>query len=101
MRKQIKDIKTNIGLDIYKGDYEGAQWSITGFPKDEQIARHFESAYDFEDCVKRNVNCSGIEFDSEYSQFFAYAKTKARLVSFAKQIEKHFEKAKAMTEKMY
>jgi hypothetical protein len=101
MRKQIKDIKTNIGLDIYKGDYEGAQWSITGFPKDEQIARHFESAYDFEDCVKRNVNCSGIEFDSEYSQFFAYAKTKARLVSFAKQIEKHFAKAKVMTEKMY
>jgi hypothetical protein len=101
MATKSQDIRTEFGLLIYKGDYEGAQWSITGFPKDEQLARHFESAYDFEDCIKRNVNCSGIEFDSEFSQFFAYAKTKARLVSFAKQIEKHFAKAKAMTEKMY
>jgi hypothetical protein len=101
MATKSQEIRTAFGLLIYKGDYEGAQWSITGFPKDEQLARHFESAYDFEDCIKRNVNCSGIEFDSEFSQFFAYAKTKARLVSFAKQIEKHFAKAKAMTEKMY
>jgi type II secretory pathway component PulF len=53
------------------------------------------------DAVKRNVNCSGIEFDSEYSQFFAYAKTRTRLESFAKQIAKHYEKAKELTEKMY
>jgi hypothetical protein len=92
---------TAIGLTIYKGDYEGAQWSITGFPKAEVIGHQFESAYDFQDCIKRKVNCSGIEFDSEYCQFFAYAKTRARLESFAKQIAKHFEKAKAMKEKMY
>ena len=101
MREQIKDIKTNIGLTIYKGDYEGAQWSITGFPKADTIGHQFESSYDFEDCIKRNVNCSGIDFDSEYCQFWAYAKTKARLVSFGKQIDKHFAKAKELKEKMY
>lgn len=99
--KTTQDIKTAIGLTIYKGDYEGAQWSITGFPKAETIGHQFESAYDFEDCIKRNVNCSGIEFDSEFCQFWAYAKTKARLVSFAKQIEKHFVKAKKIKESLY
>lgn len=101
MATKSQDIKTTFGLTIFKGDYEGAEWSITGFPIDQQIARHFESAYDFEDCIKRNVNCSGISFDSEFCQFWAYAKTKARLVSFAKQIEKHFEKAKKITESLY
>lgn len=99
--KRTEDIKTNIGLTIYKGDWDGASWTITGFPKQEMISHDFDSAYDFEDCIKRNVNCNGIDFDSEYCQFFAYAKTKARLVSFAKQIEKHFEKAKKMMEEMY
>lgn len=99
--KETQDIVTTFGMTIYKGDYEGAQWSITGFPNPEKIGHHFESAYDFEDCVKRNINCSGIVFDSEFCQFFAYAKTKARLESFDKQIAKHFEKAKAMKEKMY
>ena len=65
------------------------------------IGHSYESAYDFEECVRRNVNCKGIEFDSEYCQFFAYAKTRARLESFAKQIAKHYEKAKKITENMY
>jgi len=98
----IKDeIKTNIGLSIYKGDWEGAEWTITGYPNAEAIGHQYQGAYDFEDALKRNINCSGINFDSEYSQFFAYAKTKARLVSFAKQIEKHYAKAKELREKMY
>jgi hypothetical protein len=89
------------GLGIYKGDWEGAQWTLTGIPSSEQLGHQYATAYDFEDAVKRNVNCSGIEFDSEYSQFFAYAKTRARLESFAKQIAKHYEKAKELREKMY
>lgn len=97
----IKDIKTNIGLTIYKGDYEGAQWSITGNPKAEVIGHQFDGAYDFEECIKRHVNCSGIEFDSEYCQFWAYAKTKARLVSFGKQIDKYFAKAKKVKDNLY
>jgi len=98
----MNDFKSAVnGITIFKGDWEGSQWTMTGLPSREQLGHQFESAYDFQDCVKRNVNCSGIEFDSEYCQFFAYAKTRARLESFAKQIAKHFEKAKAMKEKMY
>ena len=89
------------GLGISKGNWEGAQWTLTGNASREQLGHDYESAYDFEDAVKRNVNCSGIEFDSEYCQFFAYAKTRARLESFAKQIAKHFEKAKKVKENMY
>jgi len=89
------------GLGIYKGDWEGAQWTLTGIPSSEQLGHQYECAYDFEDAVKRNVNCSGIDFDSEFSQFFAYAKTRARLESFAKQIAKHYEKAKKLTESLY
>ena len=99
--KKTEDIKTPIGLDIQKGDWEGAEWTITGYPNGDVIGHNYQSAYDFEEAIKENVNCKGITFDSEYCQFFAYAKTKARLVSFAKQIEKHYTKAKKLTEKMY
>ena len=95
------EIKTNIGLTIYKGDWDGAEWTLTGYPNKEVIGHSYNDAYEFEEAIKRNVNCSGINFDSEMCQFFAYAKTKARLVSFANQIEKHYIKAKELTEKMY
>jgi hypothetical protein len=42
------------------------------------------------------VNCNGIEFDSEFCQFFAYAKTKAKALAFVSRIEKHFDKLKKM-----
>jgi hypothetical protein len=99
--KKSEDIKTPIGLTIYKGDWEGAEWTITGFPNKEVIGHSYESAYDFEEAVKKNINCKGISFDSEYCQFFAYAKTKARLISFANQIEKHYTKAKKLVENLY
>ena len=86
--------KSPIGVSVYKGDWEDAQWTITGFPRKEFSIVDFQSAYDFEDLVKEKVNCKGITFDSEFCQFFAYAKTKARAVSFAKAIEKHFEKVR-------
>lgn len=83
---------TTIGISVSKGDWEGAQWTITGFPKLSAKLPAFGSAYDFEETVKEKVNCSGIDFDSEYCQFFAYAKTKARAIGFAKAIEKYFKK---------
>ena len=101
MATAVKDIKTAIGLTIYKGDWEGAEWTITGLPNREVIGHQFESAYDFEECVKRHVNCSGISFDSEFCQFFAYAKTKARLISFGNQMDKYFAKAKNIKENLY
>ena len=98
----MKEFKSAVnGLGIFKGDWEGAEWTLTGNPSSEQLGHRYESAYDFEEAVKRNVNCSGISFDSEYCQFYAYAKTKARLESFARQIAKHYEKAKKLTESLY
>ncbi len=84
--------KTAIGISVSKGDWEGAQWTITGFPKLSAKLPNFESAYDFEEVVKEKVKCTGIDFDSEFCQFFAYAKTKQRAVGFAKAIEKYFQK---------
>jgi hypothetical protein len=86
------EIKLSIGLTIYKGDWEGAQWTITGSPKKTMTIKEFESAHDFEDFIKEKINCNGIEFDSEFCQFFAYAKTKAIAVAFGNRIEKYFEK---------
>ena len=96
--KTNDSITTEVGLTIYK-DQTG--YSITGFPKKEILNHDYDSAYDFEECVRRNVKCGGIEFDSEYCQFWAYAKTKARLIKFADDIKKHYEKAKSMKEQMY
>ena len=83
---------TTIGISVSKGDWDGAQWTITGFPKLSEKLPKFDSAYDFEEVVKEKVNSSGIDFDSEYCQFFAYAKTKQRAIGFAKAIEKYFKK---------
>lgn len=83
-----------IGISVTKGDWEGARWTITGYPIKKFTVVEFDSAYDFEELVQKKVNCKGITFDTEYSQFFAYARTKARAISFAKAIEKHFEKVR-------
>jgi hypothetical protein len=88
------DIKLEIGLTISKGDWAGAQWTITGNPKESMTVRKFESAYDFEEFIQKNISCKGIEFDSEYCQFFAYAKTKASAIAFGNRIEKYFEKVR-------
>ena len=90
----VNDIKLGIGLTIYKGEWEGSQWTITGYPKKDMVIRDFESAYDFEDFVKEHINCNGIEFDSEFCQFFAYTKTKASAVAFGNRIEKYFDKVR-------
>ena len=89
-------IDSPIGLSIWKGDWDGAQWTLTGYPKASVIGHEYDSAYDFEASVKKNFNTRGLEFDSESCQFYAYAKSKQRLVSLLTQLEKHYEKAKAM-----
>lgn len=77
-------------MNIYKVENG---WSLTMQPP---AFANYESAYDFEDCIRRNIDCRGIKFDSEFCQFWAYAKTKARLESFSNKIEKHFNKVKQM-----
>lgn len=89
-------LKLALGLEVYKGDWEGAEWTITGNPKRDMTVRGFDSAYEFEEFVQEKVNCKGVSFDSEFCQFFAYAKTKARAIKFANDIDAHFAKVRAM-----
>ena len=88
-------LKLELGLEVYKID--GIKdWSISGNAKSAMTVKEFESAYDFQDFVKEKINCKGIEFDSEFCEFFAYAKTKARAIKFANDIDKYFAKVRAM-----
>jgi len=89
-----RDINFDIGLTVYKGDWDGAKWTITGFPKKELTIVEFDGAYELEELIQAKIPCKGIQFDSEYSQFFAYAKTKQSAIAFVKRIEKHFAKVR-------
>jgi hypothetical protein len=89
-----KETKSSIGLSVYKGDWEGAQWTITGYPKKEMTIREFDGAYDFEEFIMDKVDCEGIEFDSEYCHFFAYTDTEERALKFMNDIEQHFKKVR-------
>ena len=82
-----------IGMKVYDDD---DYFTITGNPKQSMTIKEFESAYDFEEFIQEKINCKGIEFDSEFCQFFAYAKTKQSAINFVNQIEKHFEKVRKM-----
>jgi hypothetical protein len=91
------DIKFEIGLTVYKTSGHNG-WSITGNAKQSLTVKEFDSAYDFEDFIKSKINCNGVEFDSEFCQFFAYTKSKARAIKFATDIEKYFAKVREMLE---
>jgi len=92
-----KEIYTSpIGLRIYDDKKEYGYFTITGNPKRTETIVEFESAYDFEELIQEKVDCKGIQFDSEFCQFFAYAKTKAQALGFVKRVEKHFEEVQKM-----
>jgi len=86
-----KETKSSIGLSVSKGDWEGAQWTITGNARKSMTVREFESAYDFEEFVSKKIDSEGIEFDSETCQFFAYADTEERAIKFLNDIEAYFK----------
>lgn len=94
--KNSDEIRFPVGLTVYKGDWEGAEWTVTGNPKKEKTVKDFESAYEFEDFLKRKINCEGMSFDSEYCQFFAYSKSKTRAVKFAKAVDSYFGKVREL-----
>ena len=83
-----------IGLKVF--DEGDGNSTITGNPKSSETIVEFDSAYDFEEFVEKHINCKDIEFDSEFCQFFCYAKTKARALKFVSDIEKHFDKVKKL-----
>ena len=96
MASETALVLAELGLEVYKGDWDGAEWTITGNARKSMTVREFEGAYEFEEFVQEKINCKGISFDSEFCQFFAYAPTKARAVKFAKDIDKYFAKVRAM-----
>jgi len=89
--KKKEKTKSSIGLSVSKGDWEGAQWTITGNVKKSMTVREFESTYDFEEFVENKIDSEGIEFDSESGQFFAYADTEERAIKFLNDIEAYFK----------
>lgn len=89
-------LKIKIGLSVYKGDWEGALWTVTGYPKKEMTVKDFESAYEFEEFIQKKIDCEGINFDSEFCQFFAYADSPERAIKFANDIDAFFEKVREM-----
>ena len=85
----MKIYQSPIGLAVYK--YEDTTgFTITGNVSIEHTIKEFDGAGDFEDHIRKNVACKSITFDSEYCQFWAYAKSKAAAISFVKRVEKHF-----------
>ena len=81
----MQDIKYPIGFTIFQLKGE-SNYTITGRLAKEYRFRDFDGAYDFEEYIQKHIDCSGIDFDSEYSQFFAYAETEARAKKFIEDI---------------
>lgn len=84
----------NVGLSISKGEWEGAKWTLTGYPN-KNTFRNWDSAYDFEDFVKNTLKING-NFDSESCQFYVYFDTKQKATAALNKIEKHFKKVGEM-----
>jgi hypothetical protein len=78
------------GIEVYQFE-DSDTIHISGNPPSKYTGIEFESAYDFEEYVKDKID-DGVGFDSEYSQFFAYTKTKERAIEFVKNIENWFDK---------
>ena len=82
----MQDINYPIGLTIFKLDEDKEEYTITGNLTKEYRFREFDGAYDLEEYIQKHIDCSGIDFDSEYCQFFAYTKTIERAKQFVDDI---------------
>lgn len=94
----MQDINYPIGLTIFKLDEDKEEYTITGNLVKEYRFRDFDGAYDFEEYVQKHIDCSGINFDSEYCQFFAYAKTLDRAKQFVDDITAWVAKVKELVD---
>ena len=84
-----------IGLVIYKWD-DDKQYTITGNLVKEYRFKDFDGAYDAEEYLQSKINCKGIDFDSEYCQFFAYADTEERVIEFMGEVQAWFDNLKKL-----
>ena len=95
MSKPLFEKNFPFGFEVNK--FEGDKnYTVTGNLRREYRFRDFDGAYDLEDYIKKHVQCIGIEFDSEYCQFFAYAKTEKRAVQFCEDIQTWFDRIKEL-----
>lgn len=90
-----KDFPIGFTVSKYKGDED---YTITGNILKEFRFRDFDGNYDVEEYIQKHINCKGITFDSEFCQFFAYAKTEKRAVRFCEDIEAWFDKIKKLVD---
>jgi len=79
----------------YKGDKD---YTITGNLTREYCFREYGSNYDVEEYIQKHIPCRGIHFDSEFSQFFAYARTEKRAIKFCEDIQAWFDKVKKLVD---
>lgn len=80
-------------VNKYEGDKD---YTITGNLTREYCFKKYSSNYDVEEHIQEKVNCDGIDFDSEYCQFFAYAKTEERAIQFCDDIQAWFNNIKEL-----
>jgi hypothetical protein len=94
----MQDIKYPIGLEIFKLDEDREEYTVTGNLAEQYRFRDFRSAYDLEEYIRKHIDCSGIDFDSEYCQFFAYTKTVERAKKFVEDITAWVIKVKELVD---
>ena len=94
----MKDINYPIGFTIFKLDEDKEEYTVTGFLTKEYRFREFDGAYDLEEYIQKHIDCSGIDFDSEYCQFFAYTKTIERAKQFVEDITAWVTKIKELVD---
>ena len=92
----MQDINYPIGFTIFQLEEEKEEYTITGTIAKEYRFRDFDSAYDLEEYIQKHIDCSGMDFDSEFCQFWAYAKTVERAKQFVDDITAWVEKVKEL-----
>jgi hypothetical protein len=92
----MQDINYPIGFTIFKLEEDKEEYTITGNIAKAYRFRNFDGAYDLEEYIQKHIDCSGIDFDSEYCQFWAYTKTVDRAKQFVEDITAWINKVKEM-----
>jgi len=92
----MQDINYPIGFTIFKLEESKEEYTITGKIAKAYRFRDFESAYDLEEYINKHIDCTGVVFDSEYCQFWAYTKTVDRAKKFIEDITSRALKIKEM-----
>jgi hypothetical protein len=92
---KMQDIDYPVGFSIFQLD-AGGTYMITGNISKEYRFRDFSSAYDLQEYIEKHIDCSDIDFDSEYCQFWAYSKTLDRAKQFVDDITAWVTKVKEL-----